>query len=294
MLDNHFSTGRTSTSEVVRLNSGKRKLQTTNVTNVFEAYSALYSKGVSRRRTEVCATSPSADFPSTLSVVSRRNPEQPYDDAVISDFTHNEWILLPEALGLENYVKAPEWVALLGGQATYLGNPVPLGTLPTILAIEFISIAFVEHQRSMEKDLEKKKYPGGANIAREAIQELEKATQQRVADEKILRGADATFKERMLQLRFVREGREKGITDAVTKTSTKYEKIKTDLEEKLIQVMKMAKKMKVKNVHGYAHDSKRLWIYATFGVYYFFKALSGQMLFLTMVDTTDGGHTPDR
>ncbi|GKD96942.1 putative chlorophyll binding protein [Tanacetum coccineum] len=251
--------------------------QTTNVTNVFEAYFALCSRGVSRRRTEVCATSPSADFPLTPGVVSRRNPEQPYDDVVISDFTHNKEILLPEALGLGNCVKAPEWVALLGGQATYLGNPVLWGTLPTILAIEFVSIAFVEHQRSMEKDPEKKKYPSGANIAREAIQgayaaaaclfqilidigpcaeytaalllrweksktevltlkqELEKATQQRVADEKRLCGVDATFKERMLQLRFIREGREKGITDAVTKTSTKYEKIKTNLEEKLIQ-----------------------------------------------------------
>lgn len=71
-------------------------------------------------------------------------------------------ILVPEALGLGNWVKAQEWAALPGGQATYLGNPVPWGTLPTILVIEFLSIAFVEHQRSMEKDPEKKKYPGGA------------------------------------------------------------------------------------------------------------------------------------
>ncbi|KAK6136220.1 hypothetical protein DH2020_030052 [Rehmannia glutinosa] len=53
-----------------------------------------------------------------------------------------------------------EWAAVPGGQATYLGNPVPWGTLPTILVIEFLAIAFVEHQRSMEKDPEKKKYPG--------------------------------------------------------------------------------------------------------------------------------------
>ncbi|KVI04990.1 Chlorophyll A-B binding protein [Cynara cardunculus var. scolymus] len=86
-----------------------------------------------------------------------------------SELIHCRWamlavpgILLPEALGLGNWVKAQEWAALPGGQATYLGNPVPWGTLPTILAIEFISIAFVEHQRSMEKDPEKKKYPGGA------------------------------------------------------------------------------------------------------------------------------------
>lgn len=69
---------------------------------------------------------------------------------------------MPEALGLGNWVKAQEWAAIPGGQATYLGNPVPWGTLPTILIIEFFAIAFVEHQRSMEKDPEKKKYPGGA------------------------------------------------------------------------------------------------------------------------------------
>lgn len=71
-------------------------------------------------------------------------------------------MLVPEALGYGNWVKAQEWAAIPGGQATYLGNPVPWGTLPTILVIEFLSIAFVEHQRSMEKDPEKKKYPGGA------------------------------------------------------------------------------------------------------------------------------------
>ncbi|KAB2596028.1 chlorophyll a-b binding protein 6 [Pyrus ussuriensis x Pyrus communis] len=86
-----------------------------------------------------------------------------------SELIHCRWamlavpgILVPEALGLGNWVKAQEWAAVPGGQATYLGNPVPWGTLPTILVIEFISIAFVEHQRSMEKDTEKKKYPGGA------------------------------------------------------------------------------------------------------------------------------------
>ncbi|KAG6410128.1 hypothetical protein SASPL_128178 [Salvia splendens] len=84
-----------------------------------------------------------------------------------SELIHCRWamlavpgILVPEALGLGNWVKAQEWAAVPGGQATYLGNPVPWGTLPTILAIEFLAIAFVEHQRSMEKDPEKKKYPG--------------------------------------------------------------------------------------------------------------------------------------
>lgn len=71
-------------------------------------------------------------------------------------------MLVPEALGLGNWVEAQQWAAVPGGQATYLGNPVPWGTLPTILVIEFLAIAFVEHQRSMEKDPEKKKYPGGA------------------------------------------------------------------------------------------------------------------------------------
>lgn len=71
-------------------------------------------------------------------------------------------ILVPEALGLGNWVQAQEWAAVPGGQATYLGQPVPWGTLPTILVIEFLAIAFVEHQRSMEKDPEKRKYPGGA------------------------------------------------------------------------------------------------------------------------------------
>ncbi|GFY84544.1 chlorophyll a-b binding protein 6 [Actinidia rufa] len=37
--------------------------------------------------------------------------------------------LVPEALGLGNWVKAQEWAAIPGGQATYLGQPVPWGTL---------------------------------------------------------------------------------------------------------------------------------------------------------------------
>ncbi|KAI3426708.1 uncharacterized protein J3R85_009768 [Psidium guajava] len=86
-----------------------------------------------------------------------------------SELIHCRWamlavpgILVPEALGLGNWVQAQEWAAKPGGQATYLGNPVPWGTLPIILAIEFLAISFVEHQRSMEKDPEKRKYPGGA------------------------------------------------------------------------------------------------------------------------------------
>ncbi|KAL9270232.1 Chlorophyll a-b binding protein 6A, chloroplastic-like protein [Drosera capensis] len=86
-----------------------------------------------------------------------------------SELIHCRWamlavpgILVPEALGLGNWVKAQEWAAIPGGQATYLGNPVPWGNLPTILAIEFLAIAFVEQQRNMEKDPQKRKYPGGA------------------------------------------------------------------------------------------------------------------------------------
>ncbi|XP_024013481.1 chlorophyll a-b binding protein 6, chloroplastic isoform X2 [Eutrema salsugineum] len=63
-----------------------------------------------------------------------------------SELIHCRWamlavpgILVPEALGYGNWVKAQEWAALPGGQATYLGNPVPWGTLPTILAIEFLA-----------------------------------------------------------------------------------------------------------------------------------------------------------
>ena len=61
-----------------------------------------------------------------------------------------------------NWVDAQKWAATPGGQATYLGNPVPWGTLPIILAIEFLAIAFVEAKRNDETDPEKRKYPGGA------------------------------------------------------------------------------------------------------------------------------------
>jgi light-harvesting complex I chlorophyll a/b binding protein 1 len=69
-------------------------------------------------------------------------------------------VLIPEALGLGNWVNAQTWAAT-GGQATYLGIPVPWGNLPTILAIEALAIAFVESQRVYESDPEKRKYPGG-------------------------------------------------------------------------------------------------------------------------------------
>jgi light-harvesting complex I chlorophyll a/b binding protein 1 len=70
-------------------------------------------------------------------------------------------VLIPEALGYGNWVSAQKWAATPGGQATYLGNPVPWGTLPIILAVEFVAVAFAESQRNGEPDPEKRKYPGG-------------------------------------------------------------------------------------------------------------------------------------
>jgi light-harvesting complex I chlorophyll a/b binding protein 1 len=71
-------------------------------------------------------------------------------------------VLIPEALGLGNWVSAQKWAATPNGQATYFGAPVPWGTLPIILAVEFLAIAFVESKRNEEQDFEKRKYPGGA------------------------------------------------------------------------------------------------------------------------------------
>ncbi|KAF7820121.1 chlorophyll a-b binding protein 6, chloroplastic [Senna tora] len=74
-----------------------------------------------------------------------------------SELIHCRWamlavpgILVPEALGLGNWVQAQEWAAVPGGQATYLGNPVPWGTLPTILVIEFLAIAFFQEYKVKE------------------------------------------------------------------------------------------------------------------------------------------------
>ncbi|KAI5078944.1 hypothetical protein GOP47_0006615, partial [Adiantum capillus-veneris] len=85
-----------------------------------------------------------------------------------SELIHWRWamlavpgVLIPEALGLGNWVEAQQWAATSGGQATYLGYPVPWGNMPFILAIEAFAIAFSEALRNDEKDLEKRKYPGG-------------------------------------------------------------------------------------------------------------------------------------
>ncbi|KAJ0854374.1 putative filament-like plant protein [Helianthus annuus] len=99
------------------------------------------------------------------------------------------------------------------------------------------------------------------NVAREAIQEwekaeaeiialkekLEKATQQRVADEERSHGADSALEECMLQLRFVREEQEKRVHDAVVRSSKEYEKRITDLEGKLAESNKKLSKLGSEN-----------------------------------------------
>ncbi|KAJ6311549.1 hypothetical protein OIU77_013330 [Salix suchowensis] len=54
-----------------------------------------------------------------------------------SELIHCRWamlavpgILVPEALGLGNWVKAQEWAATPGGQATYLGTASSMGNPP--------------------------------------------------------------------------------------------------------------------------------------------------------------------
>ncbi|MCO5557119.1 hypothetical protein L7F22_010675 [Adiantum nelumboides] len=85
-----------------------------------------------------------------------------------SELIHCRWamlavpgILVPEALGLGNWVDAQKWAATPGGQATYLGNAVPWGNLSFVVAFEFFAIAFSEALRNEEKDPERRKYPGG-------------------------------------------------------------------------------------------------------------------------------------
>ncbi|XP_071706691.1 filament-like plant protein 7 isoform X2 [Rutidosis leptorrhynchoides] len=99
------------------------------------------------------------------------------------------------------------------------------------------------------------------NIAREAIhgwekaeaevlslkQELEKATQQRVADEERLHDADSAWKECMLQLRFVREEQDKKIQDAINNTSKEYEKRIVMFEENLAESNTVLSKLSFEN-----------------------------------------------
>lgn len=78
-------------------------------------------------------------------------------------------------------------------------------------------------------------------------QELERAAQQRVADEERLRGADSALEECMLQLRFVREEQEKRIHDAVMKVSKEHAKRIIVLEEKLAESNKKVSKLGLEN-----------------------------------------------
>ncbi|MED6120793.1 Chlorophyll a-b binding protein 6A, chloroplastic [Stylosanthes scabra] len=145
----------------------------TLMSSTISAFPSLLSSSKSRFATSIpisCfgTTNVSSRFSMTADWMPGQ-PRPPYlDGSAPGDFGFDPLrlgepgMLVPEALGLGNWVQAQEWAAKPGGQATYLGNPVPWGTLPTILVIEFLAIAFVEHQRSMEKDPEKKKYPGGA------------------------------------------------------------------------------------------------------------------------------------
>eukprot|EP00850_Spirogloea_muscicola_P023837 SM000393S14708 [mRNA] locus=s393:11614:12592:- [translate_table: standard] len=70
-------------------------------------------------------------------------------------------VLIPEALGLGNWVDAQGWAAH-GGTPTYLGNDVPWGNLPFILVAEAVLIGAAEAQRAtFLEDKEKSAYPGG-------------------------------------------------------------------------------------------------------------------------------------
>ena len=71
--------------------------------------------------------------------------------------------------------------------------------------------------------------------ARSLKQEAEKAIKQRLACEDRLVSMDASLKECMQQLRFVREEQEKRIYDAIMKTSREYEEMIIVLEERLAE-----------------------------------------------------------
>lgn len=74
--------------------------------------------------------------------------------------------------------------------------------------------------------------------ARSLKQEAEKAIRQRLASEDRLVSMDASLKECMQQLRFVREEQEKRIYDAIMKTSREYEEMIIVLEERLAETSK--------------------------------------------------------
>ncbi|KAK1586353.1 hypothetical protein Q3G72_001699 [Acer saccharum] len=80
-------------------------------------------------------------------------------------------------------------------------------------------------------------------------QELNKALEQRIADEERLSHLDAALKECMEQLRFVRKEQEQRIHDAVTMTSREFEKSELILKEQLAETNKRLAKLGVENTH---------------------------------------------
>lgn len=89
---------------------------------------------------------------------------QRYQEA---ELQHCRWAMLgfagaviPEAMGLGNWVDAQGWV-VNGGNATWMGATNPLG-ISTLVAIQAVGFAAAEGARAQEADPEKRKYPGGA------------------------------------------------------------------------------------------------------------------------------------
>lgn len=96
---------------------------------------------------------------------------------------------------------------------------------------------FVKHQTEVAKEAvagQKK----AESEARSLKQEAEKAIRQSLASEDRLVSMDASLRECMQQLHFVREEQEKRIYDAIMKTSREYEEMIIVLEERLAETSK--------------------------------------------------------
>ncbi|KAL1809944.1 hypothetical protein ACET3Z_026934 [Daucus carota] len=93
---------------------------------------------------------------------------------------------------------------------------------------------FAKHQTEAAKEAIAGREKSEAE-ARSLKQEAEKAIKQRLACEDRLVSMDASLKECMQQLRFVREEQEKRIYDAIMKTSREYEEMIIVLEERLAE-----------------------------------------------------------